>query len=174
MDNTANVKHCLEGGLATKCCDQLQSVAQLCKKPAGAACLPKYRHARAAVHKLFSIRTAFEWIDTDKRCLNFVPEICFDSCPLYCLPPGLSFNYMRLTPCFLCHTSLIAEGTNSGMGWTDSAFLTAVTQCLLLPTWITHFPQSFMIRKRNGPSEQWFRKLACALYDIVVQQPRHF
>lgn len=114
MHNTANVKHCLEVGLDTKYWagvfnNQHQSVAQLREKPARAACLPKYRHACAAVHKFSSISTTFKWINTDKRCLNIVPELCFDSCRLYCLPPGLSFNYIRLTQCFICHPWLIAE-----------------------------------------------------------------
>lgn len=61
------------------------------------------------VHKLFSISPTYEWINTDKRCLNVGPELCFDSCHLNCLPLCLSFNYIRLTQCFICHPWLIAE-----------------------------------------------------------------
>lgn len=59
----ANVKHCLVVGTGPQywsANNHPQSGAQLRAKPARTACLPKYRHACAAVHKLFCVTTAFE------------------------------------------------------------------------------------------------------------------
>lgn len=63
-----------------------------------------------------------EWINTDKRGLNIVPELCFDSCRLYCPLPGLSFNYIRLTQCFICHPWLVAERDKFSHGMNKFSF----------------------------------------------------
>lgn len=48
--------------------------------------------------------------------------------------------------------------------------------CLLLSTSITTHGQSLWLEKGMAclSVEQWFRELACALYDDEVQQLRHF
>lgn len=144
MCDTADTKHCLELVLDTKYWADVftvsTSAAQLHEKPARTACLPKYRHAFAAVHKLFSISPTYEWINTDKRRLNVVPELCFDSCRLFCLPLGLSFNYIRLTQCFICHPWQIAGRDKFSHGMNRFSLLTGRKQCLVLSFWITHYP----------------------------------
>lgn len=144
MCDTADTKHCLELVLDTKYWADVLTVstsaAQLHEKPARTACLPKYRHAFAAVHKLVSISPTYEWINTDKRRLNVVPELCFDSCRLFCLPLGLSFNYIRLTQCFICHPWQIAGRDKFSHGMNRFSLLTGRKQCLLLSFWITHYP----------------------------------
>lgn len=109
----------------------------------------------AVVHKLFSITTTFEWINTDKRCLNIVPELCFDSCRLYCLPPGLPFNYIRLTQCFICHPWLIAERDKFSHGMNRFSF-SRCHDVVFAALYFNHYPRSvIMVRKRNGLSKRW-------------------
>lgn len=159
MHNTANIKHCLELVLDTKYWAGVltisTSVAQLHEKPVRTACLPKYRHAFAAVKKLFSISPTCEWINTDKRCLNVVPELCFDSCRLYCLPLGLSFNYIRLTQCFICHPWLIAERDKFSHGMNRFSFSHCQDPGLASLLLNHSLPIVIVVRKRNGLSKGW-------------------
>lgn len=173
----ANVKHRLVVGTDPQywsANNHPRRGAQLQAKPARTACLPTYRHACAAVHKLFCVTTAFEWINSDKRCLNIVPGLCFDSCRLYCLPPGLSFNYIRLRQCLICHPCLIAERDKFSQGLNRFS-LPRCHDTVFATLHLNPYRQSvIMVRKIMVclRVEQWFRELPCALCD--VQQLRHF